>query len=77
MHFWVFMVLPCRLAQLCQLMSDEVDCKRDAEDCLGCKDPQELLAAVSVLGLFKLECQEDNPQGQQHADLQHKQVIAT
>ena len=43
------MVQPCRLAQLCQLMPDEVDCEGDAEDCLCPKDSQELLAAVAIL----------------------------
>lgn len=76
MHFWVLMALPGRLAQLRQLMPDEVDGKGDAEDCLGPEDAQELLAAVGVLGLLKLECQEDNPQGQQHANLRQKQVVA-
>ena len=63
------MAQACRLAQLCQLMPDEVDCEGSAEDCLCCKDAQELLAAVAVLRLFQLESQEDYPQRQQHANL--------
>lgn len=76
MHFGVLMALPGGLAQLCQLMPDEIDGEGNAEDCLGCKDAQELLAAVGVLGLLELECQEDDPQGQQHANLRQKQVVA-
>ena len=52
MHFGVLMADPGGLAQLSQLMPDEVDGEGDAEDCLGCKDPQELLAAVGVLRLL-------------------------
>lgn len=63
------MVQPCRLAQLCQLMPDEVDCEGDAEDCLCPKDSQELLAAVAILRLLQLESQEDYPQREQHGNL--------
>ena len=54
-HFWVLMTQPSRLAQFCQLMPDEENCEGDTEDRLCCKDAQELLAAVPILGLLQLK----------------------
>lgn len=35
MHLWVAMLLSCRLAQVCQLSSDEEDSDRDTKDGLS------------------------------------------
>jgi len=55
MHLWVAMLLSCRLAQVCQLSSDEEDGDRDTEDGLSQKEQQVLLGAVTVLALHHLE----------------------
>jgi len=61
MHLWVAVLLSCRLAQACQLCSDEEDGDRDTEDGLSQEEQQVFLGAVTVLALHHLECQEYSP----------------
>ncbi len=65
MHLWVAMLLSCRLAQVCQLSSDEEDSDRDTKDGLSQEEQQVLLGAVTVLAFHHLKCQEHSPQEQQ------------
>lgn len=76
MHLWVAMLLSCRLAQVCQLSSDEEDSDRDTEDSLSQEEQQVLLGAVTVLALHHLECQEYSPQDQQLDHLQDMRLVS-
>ena len=70
MHLWVAVLLSCKLAQVCQLSSDEEDGDRNTKDGLSQEEQQVLLGAVTILALHHLECQEYSPQDQQLDHLQ-------